>query len=169
MSDHIHIELEAKPWQPSAVAELVEVFHKFSVPLIGVIQQGDGCRYLFWCVVGQSAPESAWAYANVQEDQLELLRKADHTNFLDALRSVIGDSASTFAVASDEKGIIQSVILDPPTTFDRVFQLGMTEMSRKLNEVVSEYTRVAEQYPLISEAVQLGIVPSVVMAGEPSS
>lgn len=159
MSDAIHIEQGAPPWLPSAATTTKAIVHKFTIPLAGVIEQ-QGVLFLFWCVTGHAAPENAWAYALTTEDDVAALTAATNENFDDALRAAAGDRVCTFAVASDDKGIIESVILDPPATFDTAHTRGMTEMGHKFREVFEEFQILRERFPLLQTAAHFDLMPT---------
>lgn len=148
MSDHVAIETGMPPWSPSADTELLQVFHRFTIPLVGVFVQA-GVHYLFWCVVGHAGPESAWAYAPGDGDSVAALSNADNDTFDGALRRAVGDKASTFAIASDDKGLTVSVVLDPPASFDSTYERGMEELDAKIKEAVEEYDNLMQRFPLM--------------------
>jgi hypothetical protein len=160
MSDAIHIERGAEPWKPTEATEVVEVLHQFSIPLVGVVRQ-EGVLFLYWCVTGHAGPENAWAYARVHEGDVGTLRAAQGSEaFADALRSVVDDRVCSFAIASDDKGIIESVGLHPPASFDTAHARGMQEMGEKFQEVMAAYNELQEQFPLLRKAVNFSLVPS---------
>ena len=165
MSDHIHIEKGRSPWQPSDSSELRETFHLFTIPLVGVIAQ-DNIEYLFWCVVGHAGPENAWAYARVENNfDLEALRNATDETFDEALAQAAKGRACTFAIASDEKGIVEWVVVEPPASFDDVHERGMEELGIKVNEAMAEMQHLMEQYPSIRAVSSFSISPSPRLSG----
>jgi hypothetical protein len=160
MSDLLYIEKGASPWKPAESTKLVEVFHAFTIPLVGLLDQ-DNVLYLFWCVVGHAGPENAWGYARIEDaNQLEALRRADHETFEQELRSAVADRACLFAIASDDSGIIQWVSLDPPAAFDTIHERGMTELGRKVGEIMSELSQIMAQYPSLQAVTGFAIAPS---------
>lgn len=160
MSDHIHIEKGWQPWSPSESSELVEVFHEFTIPLVGLIRQ-QGIDYVFWCVVGATGPESTWAYARVVDgDRLTAIREANSLDFDDALRALVDGRVCSFAIASEEKGVIEWVELDPPAKFDDAHERGMQEIGIKVAETMKEMEHLMEQYPSIRAASTFSIAPS---------
>jgi hypothetical protein len=160
MSDYIHIDKGALPWQPSADAAEIEVLHDFTIPLAGILQQ-HGVSYVFWCVVGHSGPENAWAYAHVDDaGLLEALRQSDHESFDDALRVAVKDRTCAFAIASDEKGVIEWVTLDPPADFDTAYKRGMEDLATKVNETMAEMQTMLQEYPALRAATSFSISPS---------
>lgn len=116
--------------------------------------------YLYWCVTGHSAPENAWAYARVDEDAVQALEEANDDGFDEALREAVGEKVCAFAVASDDKGIIASVVLDPPANFDDTHQRGMAEMGEKFREMFTEYRTLQERFPLLQSAARFALEPT---------
>lgn len=160
MSDHIHIEKGQDPWQPSESSELTEIFHSFTNPLVGLIKQ-SGITYLFWCVVGHNGPESAWAYARVDEGRsLEALRSATNDDFDEALVALAKDRASSFAIASEDKGIVEWVVLEPPASFEDAHERGMEELGAKVSEAMAEMEHLLEQFPSIRAVRSFSVTPS---------
>jgi len=160
MSDHIHIEKGRDPWLPSDSSESLGIFHQFTIPLVGLIRQ-QGVEYLFWCVVGHSGPENAWAYARIDNSfDLEALREATNDDFDAALAAVVKDRACSFAIASEEKGILEWVSIDPPASFADVHERGMAELGIKVNEAMAEMQHLMEQYPSIAAVSAFSIQPS---------
>ena len=114
MTDHIHIEKGRPPHSPSESTEELAVYHRFTIPLVGLIKQG-GVPYLYWCVVGHSAPESAWAYARLDgETDANRLLEVESVAFDAELRRLVDGRVSSFALASDEGGIVESGEFRPP-------------------------------------------------------
>ncbi|HUZ20127.1 MAG TPA: hypothetical protein VMU75_06100 [Acidimicrobiales bacterium] len=159
MSDHIHIEKGAAPWKPSEAASLTEVFHEFTIPLVGAIEQ-DSVSYLFWCVVGHAGPENAWAYAHVSSIELDTLRDAPGEAFDQVLRNLASARVCSFAIASDDKGIVEWVDLEPPADFDTAHERGMSALSQKVTEAMEEMQHLLEQFPSIQAATGFSISPS---------
>lgn len=159
MSDAVHIEQGARPWLPTPETTSRVVLHSFSIPLAGVIEQ-HGVLYLYWCVTGHAAPENAWAYAPISEEAVAKLEAANDQTFDAALREAVGDNACTFAVASDDKGIIASVILSPPASFDDVHARGMAGMGERFREMFSEYHALMERFPLLESAAHFDLMPT---------
>jgi len=159
MTDHIHIEKNHVPWQPSDESVLGEVFHQFTIPLVGITSQ-HGADFLFWCVVGHSGPENAWAYARLDrlEDAREL-SSADNSTFDEALRQLVRGRVCSFAVASDD-GVIEWVEIEPPADFETTYERGMEELSQKVSEAMAEMESLMEQFPSLRRAGAFAISPS---------
>jgi hypothetical protein len=161
MSDHIHVDKGRPPWAPSDDTIEVSVFHHFTVPLVGLIKQ-DECYFVFWCVVGHAGPESAWAYARIDSpDDVRDLADSDGTTFDDNLRALVADRVSSFAVASDETGITEHVIIEPPADFDTAYSRGMQELDTKIGEIMAEMANIKEQYGSL-RASRISVAPSAV-------
>lgn len=148
MSDCIALPTGCLPWLPSDDSELTAVFHEYTIPLVGVVTQA-GTRYIFWCVVGHAFPEQAWAYALAEDDAVERLANADAAGFDDALRAAVENRTLTFAIANDERGVSVSITLDPPASFDTVYERGMEALNEKIAQAREEYETLAAQFPLM--------------------
>lgn len=159
MTDSIHIEHGCPPWQPTEGTVRGAVYHQYSIPLVGVVVQ-EGVRFLYWCVTGHAAPENAWAYARINEEDERALATAGHENFDEALRKAVGDRVCTFAIASDEKGVIEWVVLQPPATFEETHRRGMVEMAERFQEVMAEYSQLQERFPALRSAAGFNLAPS---------
>lgn len=160
MSDAVHIEQGAPPWQPTPETTTQKlVLHRFTIPLAGVIEQ-HGVLFLYWCVTGHAAEENAWAYAHIDDDDVRNLQAADSSTFDQALREAVGENACAFAVASEGKGVIASVILSPPATFDTVHKRGMAEIGERFRELFDEYQNLRERFPLLESAARFNLFPS---------
>jgi hypothetical protein len=160
MSDHVHLEKGRDPWLPSDESELKQVYHRFTVPLVGLVVQ-HGVPYVFWCVVGHAGPESAWAYARLDTaSDAAVLESCDRNEFERALTTLVKDRACTFALSSDETGILESVDIDPPASFDDAFQRGMHELQIKIKETQAEMESLMVRYESIQSVRTFDIAPS---------
>lgn len=115
MGDQLSFQAEAYPWRPTEEAVLEHVFHKYDVPLAGVISQA-GNRFFFCRVEDVLSEWSVWAYVLIEETDIERLKdrgtaqkhleeEAPHPIFL--------------AVARDSR--IQFTAIAPPPTSDESF------------------------------------------------
>jgi hypothetical protein len=159
MSDAVHIEFSARPWLPTPDTISRVVLHRYSIPLAGVVEQ-HGVLYLYWCVTGHAAPENAWAYAQIDEATEERLATADGDSFDEELRAAAADRVCTFAVATDDKGVIASVVLSPPAGFDDAHQKGMAAIGDRFREMFDEYHALADRFPLLETAAHFGLSPT---------
>jgi hypothetical protein len=164
MSDHIHLDKMFPPWSPDAETTSVTVFHFFTIPLVGLVEQ-HGCFYIYWCVVGHSGPENAWAYARLDNpDDADQLGESDQVTFDEILRHLVEGRVSTFALASDETGITEWVTLEPPASFDDAFSRGMSALGIKIKEVLAEMVSIQEQYGSLRAASTFSIAPTPVLS-----
>lgn len=159
MSDLVLLQQGELPWRPSSTSQVVRVFHEYTVPLVGVIEQ-DAVQYLFWCVTGHAAPESAWAYASIHDAALVDALESGSDAFDDNLMRAVDGQTIAFAVASDEKGLIQFVYLDPPADFDTAYSRGMEELREKFQEVLAEYERLGEVFPALRDGATFRLAPT---------
>jgi len=146
VSDQIAIEVGRDPWLPSSDAELVDVLHSFTIPLVGIVAQG-GQRYLFWCVAGHAAPEQVWAYGMADDPAVDALSAADGPESFAAALRAAAHSSTVFAMATDSRGISVSVVLDEPADFDSVYEIGMRAIQEKIREANEEYETLRRNMP----------------------
>lgn len=117
MGDHLRIEQGSLPWRPGPGADLVEVLHRYTHPLIGVIEQ-SGHQFLFWCVVGETFDASIWIYARLEAGDLERLQRTKTAQTLaDTLRKVSAGRGRDAVFASEDSGIMLATSLDDGMTF----------------------------------------------------
>ncbi len=95
MSDLIELGLGRVPWEPTSGAQLVDVFHRYDRPLIGVFAADDS-RFFFACVAGEAEPLSAWWYCQLRDDDLDRLRGLDGSE----LPAVVGEMVETRPASS---------------------------------------------------------------------
>lgn len=163
MSDHIQLEKGQAPWSPTSETNTVSTFHFFTIPLVGLIEQHE-CLYVYWCVVGHSGPENAWAYARIDKaEDAEELGQSDRATFTERLRRLVAGRVCTFALASDDSGITEWVTLDPPASFDDAYNRGMSELSQKIEEVMAEMESIQEQFGSLRAASTFSLAPSSVL------
>lgn len=165
VSDALHIEQGAHPWLPTSETTSRVVLHRYSIPLAGIIEQ-HGVLYVYWCVTGHAAPENAWAYAQIESEAAERLENTDADSFDAVLREVVGDKVCAFAVASDDRGIIANVLLNPPANFDNVHERGMAEIGERFRELFREYQLLQERFPLLHSAANFPLAPTPQVARE---
>ncbi len=103
MGDLLHLQPGQKPWKPTRDSELVETFLYNNMPLVGVIREG-GTSYLVRCVEGFADETHVWAYARVDEENLDKLRRADELWM--PLEDLTSGKSLVVAVATDDDGIV---------------------------------------------------------------
>jgi hypothetical protein len=125
MSDLLQFAPGQKPWEPSPDAQLVETFLYNNMPIVGVFRQ-RGALYLFRCVEGFADETHVWAYARVEEENLDKLRRSDELWM--PLDDLTAGKSFMVAVATDEDGIVAicdlghqvASILDSDSIVERV-------------------------------------------------
>lgn len=68
MSDLAEIAEGGRPWEPTPRSIPGEIFHRYNMPLVGVIEQ-HGVRYLFQCRAGEVERANMWLYTRLTEEQ----------------------------------------------------------------------------------------------------
>lgn len=104
MADLLDVQPGALPWQPAADAELVEVYHRYDVPLIGLVRR-HGTTYLFSCVFGVGRRTSIWAYAHLTESEVELIDEVDEAGFERLVQLLLTGRGLVVAIANENTGI----------------------------------------------------------------
>lgn len=115
MGDHLRFQADAYPWQPTEEAELEHVFHRYDIPLAGVIKQA-GNRFFFSRVEDVLDVWSVWAYVLIEEGDIERLRDPD------VAQTYLEEEAPHpifLAMARDSR--IQITATAPPPTSDESF------------------------------------------------
>lgn len=113
MADLIHAQPGSPPWQPGeADTELVETYHEYDIPLVGVVRQ-HGVDYLFRCFYGHVEPLNLWTYTLVDADDLARLEATDGGEEFDRVaRELAYRGAGVAALAVEDLGIIAAVDVD---------------------------------------------------------
>jgi hypothetical protein len=100
------------PWKPSLDAELVEVLHRYDMPLVGLIGY-RGQSFLFQCVEGQVGKWSLWTYHRIDAEAEEGLLSAEPLIFNKVLRYIVGaDRSFLVALSSLSGGIRQHGLVE---------------------------------------------------------
>ena len=111
MSDAWRVEVGSVPWAPAPDLELGEVLDRWDVPRAGLLHQ-SGASYFFECILGDGAPTSVWAYAHVDDAEMEALLGMESIDDFDKLSArLLRDRWVTVAAADDDK-ILTSMIFD---------------------------------------------------------
>lgn len=64
MSDLAEIVQGCRPWELTPTSVLIDVIHRYNLPLVGVIEQ-RGARYLFQCWAGEVERANLWLYTRL--------------------------------------------------------------------------------------------------------
>ncbi len=127
MSDAISIRTHAFPWAPTPGTELVTVYDRYDIPLMGHLRQ-DGVDYVYWCVEGATAEVSLWAYAWIATDELAALEEADDFD-AEFARSTAGKPV-VVAIYEEGKGILGSLSIDHPAAFDSLVEAAGSQVRK---------------------------------------
>lgn len=102
-----HVELQAgsAPWRPSDASTLVAQYNYFSMPLAGVIGQGDR-EFFFECIEGQADVVHHWLYLPLSLVDRARIEAASFSEFVSVVDS-LNWSVVTFAVATDGDGLLE--------------------------------------------------------------
>jgi hypothetical protein len=104
MSDLIHAERGLPPWQPSPDAEVVAVYHRYNVPLIGLLRQ-QGVLHLFWCLLGAEEEHQLWVYAPITETEEAHLAKSSEEELEALIGSLFESRDVRIAFAEESAGV----------------------------------------------------------------
>jgi hypothetical protein len=142
MADQIIIQDGALPWEPSGGSELIETYDYYDQPILGLIRQA-GHPYVFRCV-DLIDPYSVWAYALLEEKEVERLCEVEDQDLPETLREVTAGKPFTIALAKEQSGIFEWLFLDgsedSPDILDSqairlAFVPKLTELTNRLSEV----------------------------------
>lgn len=139
MARHIAIELGRPPWQPVEDAELVEVFHHYDMPLIGVIRHGSSL-HLLRCVEGHTDASQLWAYTPLSAEELDRIR-ADDGDLDSLVAEVSARRPTVLALATDEQGITLSAFVADPSNHETPLHAARAALGEALNEVDTKLGR----------------------------
>ncbi len=149
MSDHLKIKLRSEPWTPSPHAQLTKSYHKYDVPLVGMLN-AEGQDYLFACRYRGTESLSVWMYVLMSHGDVSGLDDAaassvqDFSSILDKLEE---RGPTSYALAHDDYGVVGC--LDSPMGDLR---LGIEKMISRAGlpagvEVEDEQRRLLEVVP----------------------
>lgn len=111
MSDALRVEDGFVPWAPAPGLELGEVLDRWDVPRAGLLHQ-SGASYFFECILGDGAPTSVWAYAHVNDAEMEELLGIDSIDDFDKLSARLLQDRWVTIAAVDDDTILTSVVFD---------------------------------------------------------
>ena len=101
MSDHLELQLGARPWQPTDSTQLVTELDYHDMPTAGVLEQG-GSPVLFMCVDGHGTRATVWVYAPLQAAEAEALSTMQGGEVIDAeMRRIFRSKPVVVALAVD--------------------------------------------------------------------
>ncbi len=72
MSDQLRPQQGARPWLPADDVTSRLLLNEYNIPLAGLIEQ-DGVTYLYACLMGELEDVNIWAYALVNDAEIDRL------------------------------------------------------------------------------------------------
>jgi hypothetical protein len=100
MSDLLLPEQGARPWLPASNATALEILNEYDVPLSGLVEQG-GTTYLYTCLFGELEDLNIWAYARLDEAEVERITSLLDDELGAAIDQALADRMLIVAIASD--------------------------------------------------------------------
>ena len=137
MADLAEIAEGGHPWEPTPTSVLVDILHRYNMPLVGVIEQ-HGVRYLFQCWAGEVERANIWLYTRLTEEQRRLL--SDETRpFTDALEEATRGEG-VLAVALDGRIVAWEPVPDVAGPLAEIIDV----LSERALQVLQEESRAVE-------------------------
>jgi hypothetical protein len=137
VADLAEIAEGGRPWEPTPTSVLVDILHRYNMPLVGVIEQ-HGVRYLFQCWAGEVERANMWLYTRLTEGQDRLL--ADESRpFVDALDDATRGEG-VLAVALDGRIVAWEPVPDVDEPMAEIIDL----LSDRALQVLQEESRAVE-------------------------
>ncbi|MBW3638245.1 MAG: hypothetical protein KY451_00085 [Actinobacteria bacterium] len=135
MSDLIHVEHGAAPWQASHDARVIKQYRYYDVPLSGVIEQ-NGCQYLFKCASRPDEVLTLWWYTDITPDERRMIEDGPAEEFNTRFRKLDLHGWCRIAFATERLGIVdyEDAELTPE---------GLAEALGKLQDRLDELGRDA--------------------------
>jgi hypothetical protein len=101
VSDHLELQLGARPWQPTESTQLVTELDFYDMPTAGVLEQGVS-PVLFLCVDGHGTHATVWVYAPLQPAEAQALATMQGREAIDAeMRRIFRSKPVVVALAVD--------------------------------------------------------------------
>ncbi len=147
MADRLNLELGARPWKPSADAELVEVYNRYDIPLAGLIAQG-GHHYLFTCLVGHADRANLWAYTLLEDREVAELDEAtdEYPGIMDR---ILRRRTLLVTIASEQSGVGFSTVLESGDNAPVADSLGgaqaLKHLLRQFLQSYGEWRKVSDE------------------------
>jgi hypothetical protein len=113
MSDHVTVEFQRVPWEPSGFAQLTEELDRWNRPTLGVLEE-SGEHYLFRVLENSDAGPDIWVYARLTHDEFEAISEATTADDLEVVVKQAYESRPLVAVLTDERSrIMAAALVDP--------------------------------------------------------
>ena len=102
MSDLLLPEQGARPWLPAGNVTALQILNEYNIPLSGLIEQG-GTTYLYVCLLGELEDLNIWAYARLDEAEIERLTSLLDDELDAAIDAALADRMLVVAFADDHR------------------------------------------------------------------
>lgn len=143
MGDQLWLSHGCVPWRPAMGTELVDVFDKYDVPSMGLIEQG-GNYFAFWCVEGLLDPYSVWGYTLLEDYEVDDLRRSEDvgTDFDRAFYALVTRRPTTLALMDEQLGGIVLWAQVAGTSHDELFSAFKRILRNASDELPAEVEMV---------------------------
>lgn len=101
----IELQTGVAPWQGTNSSALVDTYHFYDIPLIGVMEQG-GNQYLFRCMAGELEQTNFWCYSSITLEEIAAIEATNSREEFDAVLAKFNQRPVALAFATDSLGII---------------------------------------------------------------
>jgi hypothetical protein len=138
VSDFVEWQSGRPAWEPTPESTLLEVFHRYDMPLAGLFEQ-HGCTFGFSCVHGEVNVHQLFAVACITESSRRDLLSVPAEQRSHVLRDLLETSPTLrVLIHHEDKGIVLGVDVD-------LHGGDLIEQTlSSINDLVSELTAVAE-------------------------
>lgn len=138
MADLMHVQLRTEPWSPAWDAKVIEVFHRYDVPLIGLVAQ-HGSHYLFYCLAGAGRQGSVWAYAHLAEYEVLNLQEAEGAEFDRMLAALLLHRNLRVVFATEDHGIVVTAEVAPSNTMEHLLNSTLQALEAEIVELQRDF------------------------------
>ncbi len=145
MSDHVTVEFDRYPWEPSSASRLVEELDHWNRPTAGVLEQ-DGDRFLFRVLDNTDAGPDVWVYAPLEHHEAAELAAASTPTQLRELVKKAFEGRPLVAVLTDADSRIRvAAVLDPlaEANEDLLLAAAVRELGQRLGPLLDDVKRDA--------------------------
>jgi hypothetical protein len=139
----------ALPWRPNSTASLVDVYHRYDIPLVGIVEDDD-TQYLFQCLAGHADDVSVWAYTPVTEREQEVLEEADPEFLVQVQMGFSRGRPVEVAIATEDDGVllsIQSFALEDTTRISELLAAAIRADHRARAKLEASLSHLAGKSP----------------------
>lgn len=148
MTDQMRPQYGAFPWCPGEDARLVEVYHRYDVPLEGLVWQG-GATYLFRCIFGAGHDVSVWAYVLATEREQKALEAAYGEDLDVLLDELFAVDHVVVALAEEDQGIVLTAVASGAPTHSGLVDSATQTLKQRANSLAGDVKRVTDDAELL--------------------